>query len=62
MTDSARVELAKRVLKTLSEGGSVSFSDAILLRNWAARPEEAWQPLGDIARGVLDEEDGSQHT
>jgi hypothetical protein len=62
MADSARAELAKRVLKTLSEGGRVSFTDALLLRNWAARPEEALQPLADIARGILEEEEGSERT
>jgi hypothetical protein len=56
MAGSARVELARRVLKTLSEGNRVSIDDALLLRNWAKRPEEALQPLEEIARGILDEE------
>jgi hypothetical protein len=37
--DSARTQLARHVLETLAHGDSVSFNDAIQLRNWAVRPE-----------------------
>jgi hypothetical protein len=55
--DSARAELARRVLTTLAQGNSVSFNDAIQLRNWAIRPENALLPLAEIARGILDQEE-----
>ena len=53
---SARAELARRVLEALARGDSVSFTDAIQLRNWAVRPEDAVLPLSEIALGVLAQE------
>lgn len=55
--DSARAQLARRVLETLAQGYSVSFADAIQLRNWAVRPEQSLLPLAEIARRILDHED-----
>jgi hypothetical protein len=55
--DSARAELARRILDTLVKGDTVSFNDAIQLRNWAVRPEDAMLPLEEIARSIMEEED-----
>ena len=55
--DSARAELARSVLDTLAKGDPVSFHDAMQLRNWAVRPEDAMLSLADIARGILDREE-----
>ena len=57
--DSARAELARRVLAALAQGLSVTFDDAIRLRNWAARPEDALLPLAEIALGILTQEGNS---
>ena len=54
--DSARAELARRVLEMLARGHSVPFNDAIQLRNWAVRREDCLLPLAEIARGILDQE------
>jgi hypothetical protein len=55
--DSARIQLAKRVLETLAQGDTVSFDDAIQLRNWAVRPEDSLLSLAEIARAILDREE-----
>jgi hypothetical protein len=55
--DSARTQLARHVLETLAHGDSVSFNDAIQLRNWAVRPEDSLLPLAEIARAILDREE-----
>ena len=55
--DSARIQLARRVLETLAQGDSVSFDDAIQLRNWTVRPEDGLLPLAEIARAILDREE-----
>jgi hypothetical protein len=57
--DSARKQLAKRVLETLEQGDSVPFDDAIRLRNWAVHPEDSLLPLVEIARAILDWEENS---
>jgi hypothetical protein len=54
--DSARARLAQRILEMLAQGYAVPFNDAIQLRNWAVRPEDALLPLAEIARGILDQE------
>jgi hypothetical protein len=54
--DSERAELARRVLDTLGKGDAVSFQDALQLRNWAVRHEDAMLSLAEIARGILDQE------
>ena len=54
--DSDRAELARRILVILAKGDPVSFHDAIQLRNWAARPEDAMLPLQDIAHRILERE------
>jgi hypothetical protein len=57
--DSARIKLARRVLETLTLGDSVSFNDAIQLRNWAVRREDSLLPLVEIAHAILDREKNS---
>jgi hypothetical protein len=52
--DSARIQLARRVLETLAQGDSVSLNDAMQLRNWADRPKDSLRPLAEIARAILD--------
>jgi hypothetical protein len=52
--DSARIQLATRVLETLAQGDSVSLNDAMRLRNWADRPKDSLRPLAEIARAILD--------
>ena len=52
--DSARIQIARRALETLAQGDSVSFDEAIQLRNWAVRPEDSLLPLAEIARAILD--------
>jgi CheY-like chemotaxis protein len=52
--DSARIQLARRILETLEQGDCVPFDDAIQLRNWAIRREDFALPLAKIARGILD--------
>ena len=54
--DSARAELARRVLDTLAKGDIVPFHDAIQLRNWAVRSEDAMLSLAEIAQRILDQE------
>jgi hypothetical protein len=58
--DSARAELARRVLDILAKGDSVPFRDAIQLRNWAIRPEDAMLPLEEIAHGILKQENPTE--
>ena len=55
--NSARTQLAKRILETLARGDAVSLNDAIQLRNWAARPKDSLRPLAEIARAILDQEE-----
>jgi hypothetical protein len=45
------------ILETLAHGDSVSFAEAIQLRNWAVRPEDSILPLAEIARAILDREE-----
>ena len=45
--DSARAELARRILVMLAKGDPVPFHDAFQLRNWAVSPEDAMSPRGD---------------
>jgi hypothetical protein len=52
--DSARAQLARRILETLARGETVSTDDAFQLRNWAARHEDTLLPLAEIARSSLD--------
>jgi hypothetical protein len=54
---SDRAKLARRILEDLAKGNSVSFHDAIQLRNWAVRPEDALLTLAEIAEGILDQEE-----
>jgi hypothetical protein len=56
---SDRVELARRVLKTLARGNLVSTFDAMQLRNWAVRAEDSLLTLEEIAYGILDQGEGS---
>src|SRR6478752_2766322 len=58
--NSARAELARRVLKMLAQGGVVSFNDAIQLRNWAVNPQDVLLPLSEIARHILDQDEGQK--
>jgi hypothetical protein len=55
--DSARTDLARRVLEALADGHPVPTHDALRLRNWAVRPEDILLPLEEIARGILSQED-----
>jgi hypothetical protein len=55
--ESARVELARRVLETLAHGYPVPLNDDIQLRNWAVHPKDILLPLAEIARGILDQEE-----
>ena len=55
--DSARAELARRILVMLAKGDPVPFHDAIQLRNWAVREEDAMLSLAEIAVAILDQED-----
>ena len=57
--DSAKAELARRILETLAKGAAVTFDDAIRLRKWAVRPEDALLPLAEIALGILAQEANS---
>ena len=57
--DSAKIQLARRVLETLAQGDSVSLNDAIQLRNWAGCPEDSLLALAEIARAILDQEGNS---
>jgi hypothetical protein len=54
---TARAELALQILEAQAQGLPVSFHDAIQLRNWAVRPEDAMLSLAEIARGILDQEE-----
>jgi len=55
--DSERAKLARRILEELAGGNSVSFYDAIQLRNWAVRPEDSMLSLVEIARRILNQEE-----
>jgi hypothetical protein len=54
---TVKLELAKRVLQMLANGHPVPALDAFQLRNWAATPEYAMLPLGEIAGRILSEEE-----
>jgi len=41
----------------LAKGDPVPFHDAIKLRNWAVREEDAMLSLAEIAVAILDQED-----
>jgi hypothetical protein len=56
---STRVELARRVLATLTLGQLVSTLDAIQLRNWAVHSGDSELTLEEIAYGILDQGEGS---
>ena len=58
--NSDRAELARRILSILAKGDSVPFRDAIQLRNWAIRPEEAMLSLEEIADGILKQENPNE--
>ena len=51
--ESARAELARRILKMLTHGEPVPTHDALQLRNWAVRPEDTMLSLEEIARHIL---------
>jgi CheY-like chemotaxis protein len=51
--DSARAQLARRILEALARGETVSTDDAIQLRNWAARPKDITLPLEQIAHHIV---------
>ncbi len=57
--DSARTDLAQRVLEALTQDHPVPTHDAIRLRNWAVRSEDIPLPLEEIARGILSQENGA---
>jgi hypothetical protein len=57
---SARAELARRVVDILAKGDCVPFRDAIQLRNWAIRPEDAMLSLEEIAHGILKQENPNE--
>jgi len=50
---SVRAELARLVLEMIREGKPVPVHNALQLRNWAVRPEDAILPLEEIARRIL---------
>jgi hypothetical protein len=54
---SGRTELARRVLGMLAHDRPVPTEDAIQLRNWAIRPEDAMLSLEEIAHRILNEEE-----
>jgi hypothetical protein len=54
---SARAELARQILEMLAKGDLVPFHDALQLRNWAVRPEDAMLTLSEIAVAILDQEE-----
>lgn len=58
--DSARAELARRVLDTLAKGDIVPFHDAIQPRNWAIHPEDAMLSLAEIAQGKIKRKTATQ--
>jgi hypothetical protein len=57
---SARAQLARAVLQTLSEGRTVPLQEAIQLRNWAVDPRDAMLPLEEIARHILIREENQK--
>jgi hypothetical protein len=57
---SARAELARAVLRTLSEGRTVPSQEALQLRNWAVDPGDAMLPLEEIARRILIREENQK--
>jgi hypothetical protein len=54
---SPKAKLATFVLQALKEGQSVATQDALQLRDWAVRPEDATLPLEEIARRILNREE-----
>ena len=55
---SLRIELARRILDTLTLGQLVSTLDAMQLRNWALLPEDSMLTLTEIATRILDHDEG----
>jgi len=55
--DADRVRLARRVLEILASASPVPSHDALQLRKWAVKPEDATLPLAQIARAILNEEE-----
>jgi hypothetical protein len=51
-----RTECARRVLKAMADGVSVSTEEAIQLRNWANNSHDAMGSIEEIARNILKEE------
>jgi predicted RecB family endonuclease len=59
---SARMELARRVLRVPKAGESVPSQDALQLRNWAVSSEDAVLSLEEIAHRIVSrEESPSEH-
>ena len=54
---STKAELARRVLEMLVHGDPVPTLDALQLRKWAVRPQDAVLPLEEIANRVLNHEE-----
>jgi hypothetical protein len=54
---SVRAAFARQVLEMLAHGQPVSPNDAIQLRNWAIRPEDAMLSLEEIAHRILNQEE-----
>jgi hypothetical protein len=55
-----RGELARQVLHLLTQGQHVPERDALQLRNWAIRPEDAMLSLQEIACRILKHQDQLQ--
>jgi hypothetical protein len=54
--DFPRTALALRILEMLANGHVIPFYDAVQLRNWAVRPQDAILSLKEIADGILRQE------
>jgi hypothetical protein len=54
---SVRAELARHILQLLAHGQLVPSYDAVQLRNWAVRPEDAMLSLEEIALYILNQEE-----
>jgi hypothetical protein len=57
--EPARGELARQVLQMLTHGQRVPERDALQLRNWAVRPDDAVLSLEEIAHRILQHQDHS---
>jgi hypothetical protein len=57
--ESARADLARRVLDLLTHGQHVTEHDAFQLRNWALSPDDAMLSLEEIACRILKAEENS---